>query len=567
MFPFIISNFPLLPPEEVGILCITGRRRVIICGDPSLTEKGVSLKNMMKSWEWEDQGFLVEYVFEWPETLPPKRGIEHHIHLKQGTNPVNVRPYRYAHRQKKEMERLVDEMLASGIIRPSTSPYYSSVLLVRKKDRSWRFCVDYCALNNVTIPDKFPIPVIKELFDKLNGENMFSKIDLKVGYHQIRMHPKDVEKTACRIHEGHYEFLVMPFVYGKGLEEHMQHLELVLETLRANELYANLGKCSFTKERVGYLGQIISKKRVEVDPENIRAIREWSIPTNVREVGGFLGLTGYYRRFIQNYGSIAGPLTQLLKNGNFKWSEDASVAFEKLKTSMMTLPIRTLSLKDKIKPVYKRELLAVVLAVQCWRPYLSCRKSIVKTNQRVPPIVQLNQISAPALIDMAKIQEEVENDPKLQEIKDVVDQGPQNFPNFIVYQRVLQFKGRNKTLALSPAGLLNPLEIPDTIWSEISMDFIDGLPKSAGYEAIFVVVDRLSKYAHFLPTKHPYTAKSVAELFVKEIVQLHGYPRSIVSDRDRVFVSHFWTELFKLAERNSIRVQHTTPEPVAKPRW
>ncbi|KAL4026508.1 hypothetical protein IC575_014939 [Cucumis melo] len=128
-------------------------------------------------------------------------------------------------------------------------------------------------------------------------------------------------------------------VYNKGLEEHMQHLELVLETLRANELYANLGKCSFTKERVGYLGQIISKKRVEVDPENIRAIREWSIPTNVREVGGFLGLTGYYRRFIQNYGSIAGPLTQLLKNGNFKWSEDASVAFEKLKTSMMTLPM------------------------------------------------------------------------------------------------------------------------------------------------------------------------------------------------------------------------------------
>lgn len=272
-------------------------------------------------------GVLAQFedIFSDPKGLPPFRGVEHQIILKEGSLPKHMYPYRYSHAYKDEIEKMVQELLDGGTIRHSQSSFASPVLLVRKKDATWRMCVDYRYLNSLTIKHDYPIPVIDELLDELNGAQWFSKMDLRSGYFQIRMRDEDIHKIAFKTHHGHFEFLVMPFglcnapatfqslmnqifgkflrkfllvflddilIYSDSLEAHLSHLELVLATLRSHQLYAKLSKCQFGQCQIEYLGHIISSQGVSTDPSKITSMTEWPKPTNVKS---FEGISRPYR--------------------------------------------------------------------------------------------------------------------------------------------------------------------------------------------------------------------------------------------------------------------------------
>ena len=293
-------------------------------------------------------------VFSTPSSLPPPRSHVHHIPLLTGSNPVKVKPYRYPHSQKEEIEKLVENILREGIIQHSSNPFSSPIILVKKKDGSWRVCTDYRALNAITIKDSFPIPTVDELIDELYGACYFSKLDLRFGYHQILLNPEDRHKIAFRTHQDLYEWLVMPFglsnapatfqslmnqifngmlrkfvlvffdniqVYSINWKDHLQHIEMVLNILKNNQLFAKISKCTFGVQQINYLGHTLSGDGVTMEVEKLEVVENWAKPSNLKQLRGFLGLTGYYRHFVKGYANIAAPLTDLLKKDSFKWSD------------------------------------------------------------------------------------------------------------------------------------------------------------------------------------------------------------------------------------------------------
>eukprot|EP00253_Pinus_taeda_P033032 PITA_33032 len=661
-----------------------------------------------------------EFADVFPEEipgLPPKRDIDFTIELIPGAAPVSRTPYRMSVPELTELKMQLQELLDKNYIRPSVSPWGAPVLFVRKKDGTLRMCIDYRQLNKLTIKNKYPLPRIDELFDQVKGATVFSKIDLRSGYHQIRIKEEDIAKTAFRTRYGHYEFVVLPFgltnapatfmclmnsvfhqfldkfvlifiddilIYSRSKEEHEEHLRMVLQTLREHQLYAKLSKCDFYKEEIQYLGHVISKEGIVVDPEKIKTILDWPVPKDVADIRSFMGLAGYYRRFVEGFSRVAYPITSLHKKGRtFRWSSECQQSFERLKQLLTSAPVlsiadpnkdyvvctdasgegvggvlmqegkviayesRKLKEHEQKYSAYDMELAAVIHALKMWRHYLLGRKFLLLTdhhnltNYFSQPTLNARQARwadflsgfdfdirhlkgkenrvadalsrkvqclyevtfsrwENSLLEMMKtaasqdaeyqqmkrhmslssegsLQDyEVNRDGMLVYKKRLFVPNDNSLKNLILnefhtshytghpgYQKMLTALRKEyyspgtkkhvaeylarclecqqiKTEHQHPAGLLQPLPIPEWKWEIISMDFITGLPKTKrNNDSIMVVVDKLSKEAHFIPVQSTYRAVKIAHVFMQNVFRLHGLPKTIISDRDVKFTSAF----------------------------
>jgi hypothetical protein len=299
-----------------------------------------------------------------------------------GIAPPAKAPYRMSHEELKELKVQLEELLAKGYIKPSKSPYGALVLFVHKKDGTLSMCVDYRALNKATVKNRYPLPHIDDFFDRLLGAKVFSRINLRSGYYQIRIAEGDEEKTTCRTRYGSYEFLVIPFgltnahatfwtlmndifrewlddfvvvciddilIYSGSLEEHAEHLRKVFQRLRENKLYAKLEKCEFGVTEVDFLGHKITQEGLKMDDHKVKVILDWEPPKSVPALRSFLGLASYYRKFIKNFAKIAAPLTNLLKKSvvTFEWEETCNKAFEALKDILVKVSVLKLPNFDR----------------------------------------------------------------------------------------------------------------------------------------------------------------------------------------------------------------------------
>nr|AAS07293.1 putative retrotransposon polyprotein [Oryza sativa Japonica Group]ABF96784.1 retrotransposon protein, putative, Ty3-gypsy subclass [Oryza sativa Japonica Group] len=382
------------------IVTLTNEKvEAVVYKSPVSLKQGISLNQIevenpvateeKSSRKLEDIPIVCKYPEVFPKdltTMPTKREIEFRIDLAPGTAPIYKRPYRMAANELAEVKKKVDEQLQKGYIRPSTSPWGAPVIFVEKKDKTKRMCVDYRALNEVTIKNKYPLPRIDDLFDQLKGAKVFSKIDLRSGYHQLRIREEDIPKIAFTTRYGLYECTVMSFgltnaptffmnlmnkvfmefldkfvvvfiddilIYSKSEEEHEQHLRLVLEKLQEHQLYAKFSKGDFWLSEVKFLGHVITAQGVAVDPSNVESVTKWTPPKTVSQIRSFLGLAGYYRRFIENFSRIARPMTQFLKKDEkFKWTAECDKSFEELKKKLVSAPVLILPDQTKDFQVY-----------------------------------------------------------------------------------------------------------------------------------------------------------------------------------------------------------------------
>ncbi|GJU49718.1 reverse transcriptase domain-containing protein [Tanacetum coccineum] len=666
----IIIGMDWMAEHRVEVMCYEkyirvpyGNDMLIVQGERSGVKNESRLEEETKipKRRIEDVPVVRDFPEVFPEEflgLPPTRQVEFHIELIPGAAPVTRAPYRLAPVEMKELAEQLKELFDKGFIRLSSSPWGAPILFVKKKDGSFRMCIDYRELNKLTVKNCYPLPRIDDLFDQLQGSSIYSKIDLRSSYHQLRVREEDIPKTAFRTRYGHYEFQVMPFgltnapavfmdlmnrmckpyldkfvivfiddilIYSCNEKEHKEHLKTILELLKKEELYAKFYKCEFWINTVKFLGYVIDS-------------------------------SGYYRRFIEGFSKIAKLMTELTqKNQNFNWGEEHEEAFQLLKQKLYAAPILTLlkgsedfvvycdasikglgmALMQRMKVIayafrqlkvheknyttHDLELGAIVFALKIWRHYLYSIKCVVFTDHkslqhildqkdlnmrqrqwiellsnydceiRYHPgkanaqkeAIKIENIKAKDIGDMLKKLEAradgtlcLDNRSWLPCYSDMrfliiheshkskysIHPGadkmyhdmkmlywwPNMKANIATYVSKCLTCAKVKAEHQRPSGLLVRPNIPEWKWEKITMDFITKLPKMvAGFDSIWVIVDRLTKSAHFLPMRETDSTEKLTRLYMKEIVARHRISESIISDPDSHFTLRVWKSLYK----------------------
>ncbi|GBG84261.1 hypothetical protein CBR_g38232 [Chara braunii] len=624
-------------------------------------------------------------VFEGPHGVVPDRPIRHEIILKDGAVPPRGCIYRMSKEELSVLRAQLDDLLEKGWIRPSSSPYGAPVLFVRKKNKDLRLCIDYCKLNAQTIRNAGPLPCIDDLLERLGGAKFFSKLDLKSGYHQLEIWKEDRYKTAFKTRYGHFEWLVMPFgltnapttfqaamttefrhmldrfvlmylddilVYSRSLDEHVEHLRTVLERLRQAKHKANRDKCKFARQEL-YLGHYVTPQGIRPLADKIEALRVWPESTNTTDVRSFMGLAGYYHRFITGYSRIAAPMTRLqLPKVPFVFDDDALLEQH---DGDDWHPVEYFSHKvppiNSLDDARKMELLAFVMSLKRWRHFLLGRRRFTWVTDNNPLTYYKTQDTVSSTIgrwmyfidqfdftpkhlpDLSnRAADALSRRPDLcamthhafafdEELQRHFIRGYESDPDFTTLyaqlcsdhppgygylllpsrgkdllcvprdrrlrtgllseyhdSRLADHFGVNRTIARlrqrfrwpdlitdvtrycdscevcrrskprnrNPYGELRPMSIPQEPGLSIAMDVTGPFPRNRlGHDGILTVMDRLSKYARFLPCKYYSTAPELARLLHTGWICGHGVPEDIVSDRDTRFMSAFWTALMQ----------------------